>query len=84
MVCYGQERDEHDRRMIDFADGRWFYLQGAGDIHVLLIPRLRQSNNFYRVLTAKTGWEWLDDVRGELRYLALVEAARELYPPNEE
>lgn len=84
VVCYGQDRDEHDQRIIDFAEGRWLYLQGAEDVHVLLIPHLRQSSNLYAILTAKKGWEWFNAVREDPRYLALVEAARELYPPKEE
>lgn len=84
VVCYGQDRDEHDQRIIDFAEGMWMYLRGAEDVHVLLLPHLRQSNDLYRVLTAKKGWEWFDCVRDDPRYLALVKAARELYPPKEE
>ena len=84
VVCYGQERDEQGERIIDFAEGRWLYLQGAEDVHVLLIPHLRQSNNLFAILTAKKGWEWFNAVRDTPRYLALVEAARELSPPKEE
>lgn len=84
VVCYGEDIAKDGQRQVDFANATWHYLYGPGETHVLLIPHLRQSNDLYRVLTAKKGWEWFDCVRDDSRYLALVEAARELYPPKEE
>ena len=60
------------------ADG--WHLRLPDDQQILMMPALRQSCNLYAILTAKKGWEWFDAVRDDPRYLAIVEAARALYP----